>query len=62
MELVPKVIPLTEEYPIARGSLSGLYTHLELGKRLGYFTRDSLAVLDSEMFQIDKMISGLVQH
>ncbi len=47
---------------VAKGSLSELDTQLELAKRLGYFSVMKWEIIDENMVEIDKMISGLIRH
>lgn len=47
---------------IAQGSLSELDTQIELANRLGYLTDKTRTNLDSQMEQIDKMLTGLIRH
>jgi len=47
---------------IAQGSLSELDTQLELANRLQYLNDKARNSLDSQMEQIDKMITGLIRH
>lgn len=47
---------------IAQGSLSELDTQVELANRLDYLTDKTRNHLDSEMEQIDKMLTGLIRH
>ena len=47
---------------IAQGSLSELDTQLELALRLGYLREASWGNLESNLVQIDKMLTGLIRH
>jgi four helix bundle protein len=47
---------------MVQGSLSELDSQLELANKLGYLKDDALTSMDGRMSQIDKMISGLIQH
>jgi four helix bundle protein len=46
---------------IAKGSLSELDTHLEIGKRLQYYGESQLAAVNDLMERTDKMLSGLIR-
>jgi four helix bundle protein len=47
---------------IARGSISEIDTHLEVVGRLGYVSPIRLEYLDSELTEIDRMLSGLMKN
>ncbi|VAX06845.1 23Sr RNA gene [hydrothermal vent metagenome] len=46
---------------ISQGSLSELDTLMELAHGLRYFTHAALDTLDTQMIQIDKMLTGLIR-
>jgi len=46
---------------IAKGSLSELDTHLEIGKRLHYYNDSQLSAVSQLMERTDKMLSGLIR-
>jgi four helix bundle protein len=47
---------------MAQGSLSELYTQLELARQLQYLDEHTWIGLDEHMDRIDKMISGLIRR
>ncbi len=46
---------------IAKGSLSELDTHLEIGKRLHYYNDSELVNVHKTMERTDKLLSGLIR-
>jgi four helix bundle protein len=47
---------------ISRGSLSELDTVIELARGLRYLTQEAWNTIDSQLLQIDKMITGLIKQ
>jgi four helix bundle protein len=47
---------------IAQGSLSELDTQLDLARRLEYLKDNARNTFDTQMAQIDKMLTGLIRH
>ena len=47
---------------IAQGSLSELDTQLDLARRLEYLKDNARNTFDTQMGQIDKMLTGLIRH
>lgn len=46
---------------MAQGSLSELDTQLQIARNLDYLRANEWEILEAQMYQIDKMISGLIR-